>query len=1161
MSKKDWQHRLNDCGCCEGIARATPEKVDNRQGLDAISYRIGSHASFKESMLALLSSYSLYDADENSTSNDQTPLAQLRTRDDGDFSIALLDAWAIVADVLTFYQERIANESWLRTATERLSVQELARLIGYKPHPGVAASVQLAFMLEHPPQTGAAVHSLSNMQPDVQAVRIEKGIKVQSIPGQDEKAQTFETVEEIEGRVEWNELKLRQSKVKPPGFGDTTVYLKGMDTRLKQGDALLFIGDERKYDPGSERWDFRRVQDINVENTEDPAQSFTIVTLDEGLGSVIPHIQPAAKNPKIYALRERASLFGHNAPDWRALHKSVKGSYLGLKEEDPLIENYQEWPGLAITDISEPPTNIPSEKGVYGEYYEGINFDKRIATRLDKNIYFEWQEGKPHPSIASDKFAVRWTGWLVPEKSGEYTLVVSADDGVRLWVDNKVMIDEWKDQSETTYEKEKYLQAGKKYRIKVEYYEHEGLAVIKLQWKLPNSTNTVHIPTNSLYPANTLNTIYLDKTYQKISSGSWVVLSIPEYKEVYEVEALEEATQSSFTLSSKITRLKLKGENLREQFNDKIRETAVYAQSEELDLAETPLPIHCYGDTLELDKVVDGLVPGQTLAISGARLRIRLTETATGLTLTDKNENKIADLETGDVLQVLAPPELSINNAFKIELPPLWLDNLLTSWQSAIVWLLSNIFLFRLPLSMELKWQLRDRSGREGKMTLPIITFPFLPSPGPMVELAPATKEQKYLYEIVQINSNPQAASSDRDCSTIKLSKSLKNVYDRTTVTINANVASATHGELTLEILGSGNATQTYQRFTLKQHPLTYVYAATTSGAESTLKIYVNDQLWQEVPYFYGYGPNAHIYVTKINDKGELVVQFGDGKNGACLPTGQDNVRAEYRRGIGVEGMVRKAQLSQLMSRPLGLKGVINPIAAEGAQDPESRDEARKNAPMTVLTMDRIVSVRDYEDFARAFAGVAKAKASLVWDGRERIFQITVAGNGGKPLNEAGETISNLNDALRKAGDPFVRFRIKNYQNKYFRFAGTITIAANFIAEKVKQNVEATLRQTYSFEQRHFDQPVLLSELLTVIHSVPGIIAVDVDKLYCDGKDKVRNIRLIANDAMQDEAAELLTLHPDPLDKLDVAIVQESALAGAGLKKSPFYSSSNLGSN
>ena len=132
------------CGCCEGLEIITPLSTYNRPGLSEISYRIGTHAGFLETMTARLTGYYLEKPDAQGKTHKVYPLTGLTTRDNGDPALALLDAWATVADVLTFYQERIANEGYLRTATERLSIVELARLVGYKPRPGVAASVFLA---------------------------------------------------------------------------------------------------------------------------------------------------------------------------------------------------------------------------------------------------------------------------------------------------------------------------------------------------------------------------------------------------------------------------------------------------------------------------------------------------------------------------------------------------------------------------------------------------------------------------------------------------------------------------------------------------------------------------------------------------------------------------------------------------------------------------------------------------------------------------------------------------------------------------------------------------------------------------------------------------------------------------------------------------------
>src|SRR5207244_2490538 len=99
------------------------------------------------------------------------PLKDLSTRSPDDFSVALLDAWAVTADVLTFYQERMANEGFLRTAIERRSVLELARAIGYELNPGVAASAFLTFTIED--AVGAPGSAV-----------VPAGTKVQSVPSQ-----------------------------------------------------------------------------------------------------------------------------------------------------------------------------------------------------------------------------------------------------------------------------------------------------------------------------------------------------------------------------------------------------------------------------------------------------------------------------------------------------------------------------------------------------------------------------------------------------------------------------------------------------------------------------------------------------------------------------------------------------------------------------------------------------------------------------------------------------------------------------------------------------------------------------------------------------------------------------------------------------------------
>ncbi|MEW5961650.1 MAG: putative baseplate assembly protein, partial [Chloroflexota bacterium] len=202
------------CGCCEGVKRLTPLPPANRPGLSALAYRVGRHSSFLETMKARLAG------------DDYPALRGLTSREAADPAIAGLDAWATVAEVLTFYQERIANEGYLRTATERRSILELARLVGYKLRPGVAASVYLAFSLEKEHR-----------------VEIPEGTRVQSVPGPDERPQPFETAEPLPARAEWNILKPRLTQ--PPYYTkdtitpDTPIYLQGIAARLSPNDPLL----------------------------------------------------------------------------------------------------------------------------------------------------------------------------------------------------------------------------------------------------------------------------------------------------------------------------------------------------------------------------------------------------------------------------------------------------------------------------------------------------------------------------------------------------------------------------------------------------------------------------------------------------------------------------------------------------------------------------------------------------------------------------------------------------------------------------------------------------------------------------------------------------------------------------------------------------------
>ncbi len=249
---------------------------------------------------------------------------ELRTRDAADPTIALLDAWAVVCDVLTFYNERLVQESFLGTAVEDASLQELGKLIGYRPGPGVAAETHLAFTLERPPQVPAVSPDPGLAPPTTPAeVTLPVGLRVQSIPGPGETPQTFETVETLTARPEWSSMAVAQTYADPPARGHTRVWLKGTGLGLAPGAALLISGrTPQATDLTGDHWDFRLLTEVTIDRSLD----VTEVEVEWPLGSVDPVNTPAAA-PAAHVLRKRFDVFGHNAPVWPSLNVDYRLGY------------------------------------------------------------------------------------------------------------------------------------------------------------------------------------------------------------------------------------------------------------------------------------------------------------------------------------------------------------------------------------------------------------------------------------------------------------------------------------------------------------------------------------------------------------------------------------------------------------------------------------------------------------------------------------------------------------------------------------------------------------------------------------------------------------------------------------------------------------------
>ncbi len=563
--------------------------------------------------------------------------------------------------------------------------------------------------------------------------------------------------------------------------------------------------------------------------------------------------------------------------------------------------------------------------------------------------------------------------------------------------------------------------------------------------------------------------IDLDTTYQGLAPVgtpptdfanperlTWLVLSDGSQRNLYRVTAASDRAPLRYTLSAKATGLKLDKDDDLQWFVARTRGTTAFVQSEPLPIALQPLidwsaappalgpgmlrPVAGSGELVAGGGM---LASGQTVAVIGKRARLRLDTDSATLVGPD-----------GLTQITCAKGDLFLADAY----PPTTLPNGATAWS------------------------VLTTQGISATLTVD-------PT---LLTLLPADKADAEVSEAVVLDTVTPANAGQ---TALTFAHALGRVYDRATVRLNANVVGGTHGETVQEILGSADASQPNQSFTLKQSPLTYLSAPSGQGAASTLQVWVNDLRWHEQPSLLDAAARDRVFATRRGETGAVSVLFGDGRQGARPPTGQTNLRAVYRKGLGLSGMVASGQLSNAIDRPPGLKSVMNPAAATGGADPDTPADARRSAPLHVLTLERVVSLQDYQDFSAAFAGIARALATWTWSGSARGVVVTVAGPGGAALDPDGETIANLAAALRGSGNRYVPVSVLPYQAKRFEIAGLVSVDTdNYDPALVLAAVRAALLAAFGFDARALGQGVAQSEVIAAIQALPGVQGVRLNR-------------------------------------------------------------------
>ncbi len=160
------------------------------------------------------------------------------------------------------------------------------------------------------------------------------------------------------------------------------------------------------------------------------------------------------------------------------------------------------WDNPAITDVSvgagaeqvTPAAQLCTEAGEAGgltaRYFQGENFDTLVTNRTDAQVDFDWSDTPP-PGLPHDHYSVRWDGFVQAAQAGAYTFSTSSDDGVRLWMDGRQVIDDWGIHPAQTDSATVTFAANSRHRIRLEYFQAGGQAVARLAWQLPAKTSRV----------------------------------------------------------------------------------------------------------------------------------------------------------------------------------------------------------------------------------------------------------------------------------------------------------------------------------------------------------------------------------------------------------------------------------------------------------------------------------------------------------------------------------------------------------------------------------------------------------------------------------------------------------------------------------------------
>ncbi|WP_371551910.1 putative baseplate assembly protein [Streptomyces sp. NBC_00554] len=1149
-----------DCGCgCAGTCagghdeRVAPAAPHNPPGRTALDYRVGEYGSFLSALHDRLASPA-YPA-----------LGRLTVRTPDDPALGLLDATAVLGDLLTFHSERIADEAYLRTANEHRSLVLLGRLVGHRPRPGVAANTHLAYTLDRDPRA------------ETLPVVIPRGARSNSVPASaDEESQTFETSRDLTARWDWNELRLRRRRPSLITPQDLTrrseLFVEGTANSLQTGDQLLFVfgeqaGGERLLLPVSRvridrddeitaiglprsapptlkelldevrRWTTeppapgvpgdepptpevpnprpvsRLIDDFDdqvltplrdgLDGVKSPEQLMSALTeplarLAEAQVLATPYEDVADWFAQLEAmlaeLAERAGELAPSQPEDQQENPSASQSQQGTATVTPLPRPDEA--ALAALTALLPALSGKAPASGTGTFAATPGADTaRLLKTLDPALgalYPAWRQAAAPtaPNLLRELLALRAkatpfgaTAPLKPVQDDRGRVIRTTDwplTGAVLTSMRVVFDPAGKVPTAAEFQ---YIEGGSSDQrartLPVTQPESFPLGPGQVELSTRNSQDRElnwlsRRPTDSQEPGVTA----------RLHSGlpeRTLFVSRPDAEGVVNVGIYNGAARE-IPLSPNVPVRFTHGE-----YEVTLRYTVgTTAPTVEVVIATRPAPADRH--VVQLDTVYDGITVGSWVAIE---------RPAKGDDDAHPGDKKFKLVTTKvTAVRTAAYTNYGITGrGTELVLADPWLDDkdvLLSHIRDTTVHAAGE------PLRTADEPLAEDVSGNELELAelydglRPGRTLIVSGLRGDIPGTVGVEATEVVVIAAAEPSLDPQLPG-DHVHTKLTLTADLAHRYRRETVKILGNVVEATHGEGRDEPIGSGDADRTNQTFTLWQSPLTWMASDTPLGATPVLEVRVDGLLWHAVDSLAGRGPRDRVYITGTTGDGRTTVTFGDGMHGARLSSGHENVRARYRFGTGKAANVAAQRVTQALTRPLGVTAVTNPRPATGGADADGPALTRRTVPLSVAALDRLVSVPDYEDFARSRAGIGRAAARELFDGQRRVLHVTVAGTDDVPIAEDADVLRALRGSLTEYGDPRLPVRVDVRELVLLLIAAKVKLAADHTWEVVEPRLRGALLRRLGYEGRELGHPARLSEVLATAHSVPGVDYMDVD--------------------------------------------------------------------